>query len=187
MDWLAEHDYHTVSMAQVAGHLKRGQPLPARPVVISFDDGWSDGYTVAFPILKARHFSGTFFVYTNALDHKQFLTWAQVEEMAIAGMDIESHTLSHPHLRQLTPEDATNEIAGSKAVLEKRLGKPVTSFDYPFGEYNAAVIELVKRAGYETAVTIAAGYKQRADELFTLHRIRVSYNDTLQDLAARLP
>lgn len=187
MDWLAERGYHAVTIGQVAAHLKRNQPLPVKPIVISFDDGWADDYTVAFPILKKHNFSGTFYVYTNVLDHGQFLTWAQVQEMSAAGMDFESHTLSHPHLRKLTPEAATKEIADSKAILEERLGKPVTSFAYPFGEYNTAVIDLVKRAGFESAVTIAAGYKQRADEVYTLHRIRISYPDTLQDLAKRLP
>jgi peptidoglycan/xylan/chitin deacetylase (PgdA/CDA1 family) len=187
MDWLAERGYHAVTIGQLAAHLKRNQPLPAKPIVITFDDGWADGYTVAFPILKKHNFSGTFYVYTNALDHTQFLTWAQVEEMSAAGMDFQSHTLSHPHLRKLTPEAAMKEIADSKAILEERLSKPVTSFDYPFGEYNASVIDLVKRAGFESAVSIAAGYKQRADEIYALHRIRISYPDTVQDMAKRLP
>lgn len=187
MDWLAERGYHTVTMGQLAAHLKRNAVLPMKPIVISFDDGWSDDYAVAFPILKRHNFTGTFYVYTNALDHNQFLTWAQVEEMSAAGMDFQAHTLSHPHLRKLSPEEAMIQVSDSKAILEKRLGKPVTSFAYPFGEYNTAVIDIVKRAGFDSAVTIAAGYKQRADEAYTLHRIRISYPDTLQDMIKRLP
>ena len=184
---VAERGYRTITMAQLVAHLKRGQPLPAKPIIISFDDGWVDDYVVAYPVLKKYNFIGTFFVYTNAIGHKQFLTWPQLEEMSAAGMDIQSHTLSHPHLRQLTPDAALKEIADSKVILEKRLGKPVIAFNYPFGEYNAAVIELVKRAGFESAVTLASGYKQRSDELYTLRRIRITDTDTLEVFAGRLP
>ncbi len=187
MDWLAQRGFHTITLAQLTAHLKRQQPLPAKPIVISFDDGWEEQYAVAFPTLKRHNLIGTFFVYTNPIDHAQFMTWAQLQEMAAAGMDIQAHTLSHPHLRTLAPDAAYKEIVESKAILEKRLGKPIIALAYPFGEYNNAVIDLLKRAGFESAVTLAAGYRQRADELFTLHRIRMSYNDTLDDLAKRLP
>lgn len=187
MNWLVQRGFHTITMGQLVGHLKHGQPLPSKPIIISFDDGWEEDYSVAFPILRRYNFRGTFFIYTNPLDHERFITWAQVQEMSAAGMDIQAHTLSHPHLRALAPDTAMKEIAESKAILEKRLGKPVVALAYPFGEYNNAVIDLVKRAGFESAVTINSGYLQRADELFTLHRIRVSYNDRLQDFAGRLP
>jgi peptidoglycan/xylan/chitin deacetylase (PgdA/CDA1 family) len=187
MNLLAERGYHTISMAQLVAYLKKSQPLPTKPIVISFDDGWAQQYAAAFPILKKNSMIGTFFVYTNALDKSQFMTWKQVEEMSAAGMDIQSHTLTHPHLRQLAPEAAAKEIGDSKMALEKRLGKPVTAFDYPFGEYNTAVIDLVKKAGYESAVTIADGTKQRGDELYTLHRSRVTYTDTLQVFGSRMP
>jgi peptidoglycan/xylan/chitin deacetylase (PgdA/CDA1 family) len=187
MNWLADRGFHTISMGQLLAYLKQRQPLPSKPIVISFDDGWEEQYVSAFPSLRKNNFIGTFFVYTTPIDHSQFLTWAQLQEMSAAGMDIQAHTLTHPHLRTLAPDAAFKEIADSKSILEKRLGKPVTFFDYPFGEYNAAIIDMLKRAGFEGAVTLAAGYKQRADELFTLHRIRVSYNDTLDDFAKRLP
>jgi peptidoglycan/xylan/chitin deacetylase (PgdA/CDA1 family) len=187
LNWLAQHGFHTISMAQLTAHLKQRQLLPAKPIVISFDDGWEEQYVSAFPILRKYNFIGTFYVYTTPIDHSQFLTWAQLQEMSAAGMDIQAHTQTHPHLRTLSPDAAYKEIVDSKAIIEKHLGKPVTSFDYPYGEYNAAVIDMVKRASFDSAVSLAAGYKQRADELYTLHRIRVSYNDTLDDFAKRLP
>lgn len=187
MNFLAERGFRTITMAQLVAHLRDRQPLPSKPIIISFDDGWEEQYAVAFPILKKYGQSGTFFVYTNPLDRKQFLSWKQIEEMAAAGMDFQAHSLTHPHLRALAPDVAYREIAESKAILEKRLGKPVVAFSYPFGEYDDAVIQMVKRAGFASAVTLASGYKQRVDELFTLHRIRVSYNDSLEDLVKRLP
>jgi len=187
MNLLGQRGFHSVTMAQLVAHLKSGKPLPAKPIVISFDDGWAEQSTVAFPILKKYNLIGTFFVYTRPIDHAQYMTWAQLQEMSAAGMDIQPHTLTHPHLRTLPPDEAMKEITESKNILETRLGKPMVAFAYPFGEYNAAVIDMLKRAGYASAVTLAAGYNQRADELFTLHRIRVSYRDTLEDFAKRLP
>lgn len=187
MNWLSQQGFHTITMAQLVGHLTRHQPLPTKPLIISFDDGWAEDYSVAFPILKKYNFIGVFFIYTRPLDRPGFLSWGQVEEMSGAGMEIEAHTLTHPHLRSLAPDAAAKEIGESKGILENRLHKPVVAFAYPFGEYNAAIIEMVKRAGYECAVTINSGYRQRADQIFLLQRIRVSYQDTLQGLTSRLP
>ncbi len=187
MQWLAERGYQTISMTQVVAHLKARKPLPRKPIVISFDDGWREGYAVAFPALKRYNFAGTYYIYTHPLGSAAYLSRAQVKEMAAAGMDIQAHTLTHPHLRTVAPDAAFKEIVDSKTILEKELSQPITSFAYPFGEYNAAVLEMVKRAGFTSAVTINPGYRQRADELFTLHRIRVSYRDSLSDFAARLP
>lgn len=187
MSWLAVQGFHTVTFPQLVAFLKRGQPLPARPVIITFDDGWAGGYTVAFRTLVKLNFVGTFFIYTNAIDHGQFMTWAQLQEMSAAGMEIGAHTLSHPHLRSLTPDAAYKEIADSRAILEKRLNRKVTTFAYPFGEYDSATVDLVKRAGFESAVTISPGYKQRTDEIFTLHRIRVTYETALEEFTKLLP
>jgi peptidoglycan/xylan/chitin deacetylase (PgdA/CDA1 family) len=187
MAFIAQRGFHTITMAQLVGQLKDDKPLPAKPIIISFDDGWEEQYAVALPILKKNNLIGTFFVYTRPIDHAQYMTWAQLQEMSAEGMDIQPHTLTHPHLRALPPDEAMKEIADSKSILETRLGRPMIALAYPFGEYNAAIIEMLKRAGFEAAVTLDPGYRQRADELFTLHRIRVSYRDSLDDFAKRLP
>ena len=185
--WLAEKKFNAITMAQLVTHFKRNQPLPSKPIVISFDDGWIEQYTVALAILKKYNLSGTFFIYTNPIDRNRYLSWAQIKEMSAARMDIQAHTLTHPHLTALAPGEAQREIAESKRIIESKLNQPVVAFAYPFGEYNSATIEMLKRAGFESAVTLASGYRQRADELFTLHRIRVSYDDSLDDFAKRLP
>jgi peptidoglycan/xylan/chitin deacetylase (PgdA/CDA1 family) len=102
-------------------------------------------------------------------------------------MEFESHTLSHARLKTLQPDALTREVTESKRILEERLNRPVLALAYPDGGYNDTVIAAIKRAGYETAVGIASGFRQRPEDLFALHRIRVSYRDTIQDLAARLP
>ncbi len=188
IDWLAQHGYQTITMAQLSAHLTARSPLPTKPIVISFDDGWEEGYAIAFPALKKSNFVGTYFVYTQPIDRSPlYLSWKQIEEMSAAGMSFQAHTLTHPDLRKLSVETMTHEITESKKVLETRLSMPVVSFAYPFGEYNSAVLDEVKRAGFESAVTIDPGYRQRADRIFQLQRIRISYNDSLQDFMAKLP
>ncbi|MBI5305343.1 MAG: polysaccharide deacetylase family protein [Chloroflexi bacterium] len=184
---LATRGFHTITMAQLVAHLKHQGALPIKPIVISFDDGWVEQYTVAYAVLKKYNYIGTFFIYTNPIDRAHYLTWAQLQDMSVAGMDIQAHTLTHPHLRALAPSEAQREISESKKIIESKLGKPVVAFAYPFGEYNTAVIEMLKRANLDSAVTLASGYRQRTDELYTLHRIRVSYGDTLDDFSKRLP
>ncbi len=188
IEWLAQKNYHTISMAGLNAHLKQRAPLPPKPIVISFDDGWEDDYTVAFPVLKKYNFIGTFFPYTQPLGYSQLtLTWNQIAEMAAAGMDFGGHTITHPHLTQLSPESAAHEIADAKKTLETRLNKPVVTFAYPFGEYNSVVLDLVKQAGFDSAVTIDPGYRQRADKIYQLQRIRISYKETMDDLQKKLP
>lgn len=188
IEWLAQHNYQTITMAKLNAYLRDGTPLPARSIVITFDDGWIEDYTIAFPALKKNNFVGTYFVYTQPLDRSPlYLSWKQIEEMSAAGMNFEAHTLTHPHLRALSAESMANEIMESKKALETRLKKPIVSFAYPFGEYNNAVIDAVKHAGFESAVTIDPGYRQRADRIYQLQRIRISYVDSLQDFPGRLP
>ncbi len=187
MAWLSAQGFQSVTFPQLVAFFKRGQPLPARPVIITFDDGWREGYAIAFPILRKYHFVATFFTYTSAIGHSQSLTWEQLAEMSAAGMEIESHSLTHPHLRTMPSEEAFKEVADSRALLEKRLGIKVTTFSYPFGEYNSAVADLVKRAGFESAVTINPGFKQRAEDVFSLRRNRVSYDTTLEEFRKLVP
>ncbi len=188
MQWLARHGFHAITLAQLAGHLKHGQPLPPRPIVISFDDGLKEHYTVVFPILKRHNMVGTFFIYTSAIGQPWFATWEELRAMSAAGMDIQSHTVTHRYLRALAPDEREQEIVESKRVLERRLGTPVIALSYPYGDYDSALIELLMRAGYECAVGYRpGGYRQRRDELYMLRRIRVGYGDTLEEFARRLP
>jgi peptidoglycan/xylan/chitin deacetylase (PgdA/CDA1 family) len=184
LSWLEAHGYHTISLNDLAIELSHdaAPPLPHKPVVITFDDGWDVGYSLAFPALRRHHMIGTFFVYPGAIGDNPasgYMTWTQLQEMTSAGMDIESHTISHPHLRSLDAAAQQREIADSRTMLESRLHRSITAFAYPFGEFNPAIESLVAGAGYRCAVGIEPGYTQRSSELFALHRMRVSYGDTI--------
>lgn len=169
--YLANAGYHVVSFAALESHIASSTPLPSRPIVISFDDGWRDQFEYAFPILKEHGDTATFFVFTNAIDRPGFLSWDNLREMQHAGMTIASHSRSHPFLLKISdPAALREEIAGSKRLLEERLGASVTEFAYPFGQYDATTTALVREAGYRAARGdyVKKGEMQSPAELYTL-------------------
>lgn len=190
MDWMVQQGFSTVTMAQLTAHLKHGTPLPSNPIVLSFDDGWKDHYTVVFPVLKKHNFVGTFFITVGSVGHSAFMNWKELGEMSAAGMDIQAHSMTHPHLDQLPYEKAFHEVVESKKTLEKHLNKPVVVFAYPFGGYNANVLKMVKRAGFESAASVSGlnhGFIQAPKAaLYTLVRYAVTGDDTLEVLAQEL-
>lgn len=152
MQHLQDAGYHVITFGALENALKDGAPLPEKPIVLSFDDGWRDQYEYAFPILKKHNLTATFFVFTNPIGRKGFLTWDNLKEMRDAGMTIGSHSLSHPFLVRITdPAQLKKEVEGSKAVLEKELGITVSEFAYPFGQVTPAVEDAVVTAGYKAA------------------------------------
>jgi len=152
LKYLKENNYHIISFGDLEDYFNSGKSLPEKPIILSFDDGWANQFVYAFPILKKYHYSATFFVFTNSINHTHFLSWKNLEEMTTAGMTIGAHTLSHPYLTNIaSPTVLWDEISGSKHILEKQLGTTINEFAYPFGQYNAVVRDLVKKAGYHSA------------------------------------
>jgi peptidoglycan/xylan/chitin deacetylase (PgdA/CDA1 family) len=186
LDWIEDHGFRTITMEQLIAHMKHGLDLPDKPIVLTFDDGLKEHYSVVFPILKKYHFVGTFFIITDSVGHSAFMNWKQILQMSAAGMDIEAHTLTHPDLSTVPLTQAQDEIAGSKKILERHLNKSVTVFAYPYGCYNEDVIKITRAAGYEGAVRVSGindGYLYRADQSFTLERYAIEGNEDLGYLA----
>jgi len=182
MKFLHNHGYHAISLEQLANHLTGSSTLPNKPIIITFDDGWEVGYSTILPILADQHLSGTFFVCPSSIGDNPgngYVTWPQLREMVDAGMDVQAHTLNHPHLGTIPVEAQRRELVESKRILEEKLGRPIIAVAYPFGQFNARVMKVTQEAGYRCAVTIEPGLRQRESELFSLHRIRISYGDTL--------
>jgi peptidoglycan/xylan/chitin deacetylase (PgdA/CDA1 family) len=190
MEWLHKHGYHAITPQKVSEALRGGKPLPAKPVLISLDDGWIDQYALGFPILQRHGLTATFFVYPSgiALDKSDgvYMTWPQLLNLIRQGMDIQSHSISHPDLTTLSPQEAHREILESKAILESHLNRPVIAFAYPFGKYNDSVIAIVKAAGYRCALGTEAGTTQAPANLYSLKRIQITYGDTLDDFVRKV-
>ena len=172
--FLKESGYHVISFKEMLDYFDQGIPLPAKPVILTFDDGWRNQYVYAFPLLKKYGFTGTFFVFTNAMKNKNFMSWDELREMDAAGMTIAGHSKTHPYLTKIfDPNTLTEEIADSKKILEEQIGKPVVAFAYPFGSLNAAVVEETLRAGYRIGRTSDAGTKHTEE---TLPRLTALYD-----------
>jgi peptidoglycan/xylan/chitin deacetylase (PgdA/CDA1 family) len=149
---LATAGYTVIGFGELEAFLDTGAPLPPKPVILSFDDGWSDQYEYAFPILQKYHDTATFFVFTNGIGVKGYLTWDNLRTMINAGMRVGDHSKSHPYLTKIAdPAKLADEIEGSKALLEEKLGVPITEFAYPFGQHNAAIITQLQAAGFKSA------------------------------------
>ena len=187
MAYLVEHGYHTISFTDLADYFDRSRPLPDRPVILTFDDGWREQYTTVLPILCRYGLVATFFPPAQWVNNSPLtLTWAQIEEMSQAGMEFGSHTVNHHFLAQETIEAARQQLTQSKAVLEAHTHKPVIALAYPGGSYSPTVTQLAAQVGFRVAVGTRSGVEQRPSERFILHRVSVGYGTPLQTFVARL-
>jgi peptidoglycan/xylan/chitin deacetylase (PgdA/CDA1 family) len=161
MKYLQDNGYHIITFATLANCLEDATELPVKPVVISFDDGWEDQFVYALPVLEKYHYSATFFVVTNFVGVRGFLSWLQLRRILGAGMEIGSHSRSHPRLDKIdNPGTLWDQIYTSKQILESQLGAAVEEFAYPYGSYNAAAASVVRLAGYKTARACCVGRVQ---------------------------
>ncbi|MGB2579854.1 peptidoglycan/xylan/chitin deacetylase (PgdA/CDA1 family) [Elusimicrobium simillimum] len=124
--------------------------LPKKSILITFDDGWQDNYTHAYPVLKKLNIKANIFLNTAQIGIKDsMLTWEQAAEMAASGLvSFASHGMNHLRLRSLSDAEVLYELTESKKLIEERLGKPCLSFCYPFGSADKRVRSLVLKAGY---------------------------------------
>ncbi len=180
MKYLAEHNFHSITPQELYAALVGGAELPENPVLITFDDGYMDNYTNAYPILKKYGLKATIFVITGFLDRAQpgYFTWGQAAEMEASGLiNIESHTVTHTSLTDLTEEQVKMELERSKNDIERRLGKQVDFLAYPTGTYNLHIAALVKEAGYKGAFTVKYGNVDRASNVFAIERVPVFHTE----------
>mgnify|MGYP000260359306 FL=1 len=180
MKYLTEHNFHSITPQELYAALVDGAELPENPVLITFDDGYMDNYTNAYPILKKYGLKATIFVITGFLDRAQpgYFTWGQAAEMEASGLiNIESHTVTHTSLTDLTEEQVKMELERSKNDIERRLGKQVDFLAYPTGTYNLHIAALVKEAGYKGAFTVKYGNVDRASNVFAIERVPVFHTE----------
>lgn len=174
LDYLTASGYHVISLDQFISHQQAGTPLPDKPVLITFDDGYRDNYTEAFPLLKERNMPALIFIITDYIGtQKNYLTWPQIHEMEKQGISFGSHTLSHSKLSKDDPQDARFQLETSQAVFRWQFGKNARALAYPCGYYDDTVKQLVKEAGYAAAFTVDYGPVRQGDDLLSLRRIPI--------------
>lgn len=178
MQWLANNNYQTVDFDYFSYPYKMDQ----KPIIVSFDDGYQDAYTDAYPVLKKYKLMGVFYIIISKVGTSGYLDWDMIKEMQKNGMKFGSHTVGHPDLRNLSDEALTNEIKNSKETLEQELQTNITDFCYPSGKYDDATISKLKEIGYKTAVTVENGTASEKTDLFEIPRKRIQNSTSLADI-----
>lgn len=176
---LARAGYHAVTLERVFDAWHGRATLPARPIVLSFDDGYPPDVSVALPVLRARGWPGVLNLQVGNLIARK------VKELLAAGWEVDAHTFTHPDLTHVDASRLWREVDGSRRSIQRTYGIPVDFFCYPAGRYDAAVLAAVRRAGYRGATTTQPGLA-RSSEPFTLSRVRVSGGDTPEGLIREL-
>jgi peptidoglycan/xylan/chitin deacetylase (PgdA/CDA1 family) len=181
MDWLDRHGYQAVTLEEVEKAWHDGGTLPARPVVISFDDGYRPQFTYALPELRKHGWPGLLNLKAEGSD----LYESNVKAMIAAGWELAAHTIHHLDLTTLDAAQLREEVAGSRRILQREYGVPVKNFCYPAGRFDATVIAAVEAAGYTGATTEIPGYASR-ESPYELDRYEILGSSGVAGLAADL-
>lgn len=185
---LRDWEYTTITTSMLVNAILNGAELPPRPIIITFDDNNLDNYTVAFPIMQKYGFTGVLYVPYNFIGADGYMNADQLKEMAAAGWEIGSHSLSHPNLNSMAPDRLRAEIVDSRQRLEALLGVPVLTFAYPFGDVSSSSVDYVKFAGYIAGMG-ASGFQwqQGLSNLFVLQRCEIRGNEDAKTFIRFLP
>lgn len=185
--YLQRAGYTTVTLDDLVAALHGEGSLPTQPVILTFDDGYEDFYTNAYPLLQQYNAQATIYIITEKIGTAGYLSLEQLRELAASPLiTIGAHTRTHPMLPSLQPSQSWEELEGSKSDLENALGISVHHLAYPSGNYNALILQQVREIGFVTAVTTQEGLLQREDRLYMLRRVRVNGGANLADLVAGL-
>ncbi|MFT3751230.1 MAG: polysaccharide deacetylase family protein [Agriterribacter sp.] len=169
---LADSGYHTILPDDLYNYLTKGSPLPAKPIMLTYDDGDADQYNIAAPEMAKHGFKGVFFVMTVSLGRSIYMTKEQVKQLSDDGHVIASHTYDHHDVRKYTDADWDKQLIESGKELEAITGKPVKYFAYPFGAWNKQAIPALKKRNMIAAFQLSTKVDQD-DPLYTIRRMMV--------------
>jgi peptidoglycan/xylan/chitin deacetylase (PgdA/CDA1 family) len=155
-------------------------------VVLTFDDGYRDFYSTAWPILRRHRFTAVSYVVPGFLGGRNYMTPKQVSQLDSSGIEIGSHTVHHADLTEVDPMTLRIELEASKGYLERLLAHPVLDFCYPSGRFNEAVEAAVNAAGYASATTELPGTALSWTSRLAWTRVRVPGGEQLPAFAASL-
>lgn len=188
MNYLSSHGYVSITPEELYSGLSGELELPKKPVLITFDDGYADNYTNAFPILQYYGMRATIFVIPAFVGkYNNYLTWDELREMEDGGITIESHTMNHYKLEELPDDEIRSELLNSKQILEENLGHPVEFLAYPTGTYNLHIAGIAKEVGYKGAFTIKYGNVDLGSNFYALERVPIFHTGkTMKDFYERI-
>ncbi len=174
MHALARDDFHAVTLGQLFRHWHDGAPLPAKPVVITFDNGYQSQYANALPILRRLGWKAVENMQLTGLPPSQGgLSEAQVRGLVSAGWELDTQGMSHADLITLNHAELHYQIAVARQMIQRLYHVPAHWFCYPSGHYDAVVVAAVKQAGYLGSTTVVPGWAGPGSDPYRLPRLRV--------------
>ncbi len=144
-------------------------------ICLTFDDGWASDYEIVFPMLLEHKLKATFFITSDWVGKPGHVTWSQLRDMRKAGMEIGSHTMTHPYLRTLKEKQQYNELRRSKLDIEDGIGEEIKIFSFPYGDFNSRLIVLAKKAGYEFVATSKPGFSYPTATVIRRNALHAGY------------
>ena len=196
LELIADQGSETLTVSGLIDTRMRGEPLPARPVVITFDDGFADTLDVAAPRLWTRGMVATVYLTTGYLAGGSgrwrprapgtMVPWTRIRELEAAGLEVGAHTHCHPQLDVLPCHEATAEVRSSRILLETSLGHPVRSFAYPHGYASPWLRREVQRAGFDSACGVCEALSHTDDDRWCIARLSVRATTPVEQVAAWL-
>lgn len=197
MQYLHDNDYSIINLQDLERSFDTKDS--SKYVVITFDDGYRDFYTNAFPILKKYDFSAdvflpTEYIHDNRLSFKgrECMTWDEVRYVQNKGIIIGSHTANHPQLIDLSDAEIGYEIRHSKDIIENNLGSAIDTFSYPYKfpdqnkKFKTILRELLQKYGYKYGVSTKIGTSSKEDDVFFLKRLPINSADDVPLFQAKL-
>jgi peptidoglycan/xylan/chitin deacetylase (PgdA/CDA1 family) len=189
MSFIKSNNYKVITPLEYSQILKEGKSKSAKNLVmLTFDDGYENNYTYAYPVLKENGFTAVIFVVVNKIGQEGYLTIDEIKEMQKSGIVIASHTLNEKYVPSLKKVRLTEELCGSKEKLQQLTGKPVEFFAYCSGGYTIQAQKILKDAGYLLAFTTNRGFDKSLanDDPYAIRRIKVTDKDYSFKLWAKL-
>jgi peptidoglycan/xylan/chitin deacetylase (PgdA/CDA1 family) len=191
LDFL-QRNYNVVSLSEYVAARRANRRLPDYSIILTFDDGFEDFYSVAAPQLKQRKLPATVFIITDRAfgrfipNGESFLSWDQIKELAAVGIEIGSHSCSHVPLPELSLDEVTKELRDSRALMETHTGISPSSLSYPFGQTSPSISSLTESLGYSCAIASDSGPNSADASIYKLSRTVIASDDDVSAFAARV-
>lgn len=173
MKALKDSGYQTILPDQLYNYLVHGASLPAKPVILTFDDTDEEQFSVAYPEMKKYGFKGVFFIMTVSINRPRYMTTDQLKQLSADGNAVESHTWDHHMVTKYQGEDWDKQLVQPKKKIEEITGKTANYFAYPFGLWNRAAFPELNKAGYKMAFSLSTK-RDSTQPLYTIRRMIVA-------------
>lgn len=179
MDYLHANGYSTVSVEEFDRILHKTAPMPEKPVLLTFDDCTIDFYTNVYPILKQYGMKAIQFTVSNWVDTPGHMTSSQLKTISENGIDVENHTEDHCFLTHFSHDQKLQNLQKTAEKITAMVGKAPDYFAYPYGDYDADAISVIKELGLKAAFIVEDAFSTDTTDMYALPRILISNGDSL--------